>query len=107
MGFPLISKGSSPTVQTRLVSVAEQSCIQMRCMELLGRVIWGRGSNGADAGTEKDTWEAQVLILMLLGPRSACICEEAQSAVFWLCLSPGLGKKACSLNLTTTFPSAF
>lgn len=76
-------------------------------MELLGWVIWGKGSTGADAGPEKDAREAQVLMLMLLGPGSACICEEAQSAVFWLCLSPGLGKKACSFNFTATFPSTF
>lgn len=45
----------------------------MRCVDLLGWVTWGGDSTGADAGTEKDAWEAQVLMLLLPGLRPACI----------------------------------
>lgn len=73
-GFPFcFRKVLPPTVQTRLVSVAEPGCIQMRCVGWLGWVTWGGDSTGADAGTEKVTWMAQVLLLLLLGPWPACI----------------------------------
>lgn len=83
--FLLFSEGSSPPLRTRAALclwLNQAVSGTIRCVDSLGWVTWGEGDLGADAGTQKGTWNTQVPMLLLLGPQPACVPVRKPTVLF-------------------------